>query len=319
LHKTYRIAERQPGLSGAVRGLFHRKYRTVRALNGISFNLKKGELVGYIGPNGAGKSTTVKVLSGILVPDSGSCSVLGRVPWSERVEHVQHIGVVFGQRTQLWWDLPVVESFELLRSIYSVSPGAYKTRLAQLVEQLDLGSFLDTPVRQLSLGQRMRSDLAASLLHNPDLLFLDEPTIGLDAVSKLAVRAFIRELNAQHGTTVILTTHDMDDIEALCTRVMVIGDGAILSDGPLEALRKTVHSERDLIMDLERDVEVDERDARIIKQENQRVHLRFDPAHISTPALIGRLTARYPVRDLFVENPPIEEIIAQLYRQRAIE
>lgn len=319
LHKTYRIAERQPGLSGAVRGLFHRKYRTVRALNGISFNLKKGELVGYIGPNGAGKSTTVKVLSGILVPDSGSCSVLGRVPWSERVEHVQHIGVVFGQRTQLWWDLPVVESFELLRSIYGVSPGAYKARLAQLVEQLDLGSFLDTPVRQLSLGQRMRSDLAASLLHNPKLLFLDEPTIGLDAVSKLAVRAFIRELNAQHGTTVILTTHDMDDIEALCTRVMVIGDGAILSDGPLEALRKTVHSERDLIMDLERDVEVDERDVRIIKQENQRVHLRFDPALISTPALIGRLTARYPVRDLFVENPPIEEIIAQLYRQRAIE
>ena len=232
---------------------------------------------------------------------------------------MQHIGVVFGQRTQLWWDLPVVESFELLRSIYGVSPGAYKARLAQLVEQLDLGSFLDTPVRQLSLGQRMRSDLAASLLHNPKLLFLDEPTIGLDAVSKLAVRAFIRELNAQHGTTVILTTHDMDDIEALCTRVMVIGDGAILSDGPLEALRKTVHSERDLIMDLERDVEVDERDVRIIKQENQRVHLRFDPALISTPALIGRLTARYPVRDLFVENPPIEEIIAQLYRQRAIE
>jgi ABC-2 type transport system ATP-binding protein len=306
-------------LSGAVRGLFHRKYRTVRALNGISFNLKKGELVGYIGPNGAGKSTTVKVLSGILVPDSGSCSVLGRVPWSERVEHVQQIGVVFGQRTQLWWDLPVVESFELLRSIYGVSPSAYKARLAQLVEQLDLGSFLDTPVRQLSLGQRMRSDLAASLLHNPELLFLDEPTIGLDAVSKLAVRAFIRELNAQHGTTVILTTHDMDDIEALCTRVMVIGDGAILSDGPLEALRKTVHSERDLIMDLERDVEVDEHDVQIIKQENQRVHLRFDPALISTPALIGRLTARYPVRDLFVENPPIEEIIAQLYRQRAIE
>lgn len=318
LYKTYEIAERQPGLGGAIRGLFSRRHRIVHALNGVSFSLQKGELVGYIGPNGAGKSTTVKVLSGILVPDSGTCNVLGRIPWSERIEHVQRIGVVFGQRTQLWWDLPVVESFELLRSIYSVPMGEYKVRLAQLIEQLDLGDFLDVPVRQLSLGQRMRSDLVASLLHNPELLFLDEPTIGLDAVSKLAVRTFIKELNTQHGTTVILTTHDMDDIEALCTRVLVIGDGAILSDGSLDSLRKTVCSERDLIMELDCDEWVVESSVQVIKQEKRRVHLRFDPQHISTPALISQLTARYSVRDLFIENQPIEEIIAKLYRQQAV-
>ena len=223
-------------MSGAVRGLFHRKYRIVRALNGISFNLKKGELVGYIGPNGAGKSTTVKYCRAYSFPTPAPVAYLAGVPWSERVEHVQHIGVVFGQRTQLWWDLPVVESFELLRSIYGVSPAHTKRACAQLVEQLDLGSFLDTPVRQLSLGQRMRSDPISSTQSQTS--FPRRTHYCLDAVSKLAVRAFIRELNAQHGTTVILTTHDMDDIEALCTRVMVIGDGAILSDGPLEALRQ---------------------------------------------------------------------------------
>jgi ABC-2 type transport system ATP-binding protein len=316
LQKMYRIAERRAGLGGALRGLFSRTYRTVRALNGISFTLEQGELVGYIGPNGAGKSTTVKVLSGILVPDSGTCTILGRVPWKERVEHVRRIGVVFGQRTQLWWDLPVVESFELLRSIYKVPMGDYTRRLNDLVQRLDLADILDVPVRQLSLGQRMRCDLAAALLHGPELLFLDEPTIGLDAVSKLAVRAFIKELNAEHGTTVILTTHDMDDIEALCTRVLVIGDGTILSDGSLAALRDKVSTERDLIVDLAHAASVVDADARVIHREGQRVHLRFDPQAVSAPTLIGRITSRYPVRDLFVENPPIEEVIAQLYRQQ---
>lgn len=316
LVKTYRIAERRAGLGGAVRGLFRRNYRTVRALSDVSFAIGRGELVGYIGPNGAGKSTTVKVLSGILVPDAGTCRVLDRVPWMERVEHVRRIGVVFGQRTQLWWDLPVIESFELLASIYNVPAPAYRARLDELVDQLHLGRFLDVPVRQLSLGQRMRSDLAAALLHGPELLFLDEPTIGLDAVSKLAVREFVQRLNTERGTTVILTTHDMDDIEALCKRVLVIGDGTILSDGSLEALRARVSPERDLIVDLEREAPIADADARVVGQEGLRVHLRFNPQHISTPALISRITARHPVRDLFVENPPIEEIIAQLYRQQ---
>src|SRR5579884_3045779 len=314
LVKTFRVAERQAGTWGAVRGLVHRRYRTVHALNGISFALEPGELVGYIGPNGAGKSTTVKILAGILVPDSGHCKVLGRVPWKERIAHVRQIGVVFGQRTQLWWDLPVIESFDLLRDIYQVSPDAYRRTRDELIDLLSLQALLDTPVRQLSLGQRMRCDLAASLLHAPPLLFLDEPTIGLDAVSKLAVRDFIRRLNRERAVTVILTTHDMDDIEALCTRVILIGQGQILSDGTLEDLRGRVTRERWLIVDLvDADEPVCDPDADVLRREDHRVTLRFDPACVSSAALISRITARHAVRDLFVQNPPIEEIIARLY------
>ncbi|MCK5329157.1 MAG: ATP-binding cassette domain-containing protein [Candidatus Latescibacteria bacterium] len=314
LVKTFRVAERRPGLWGAFRGVVHRRTRTVHALDGISFALEPGELVGYIGPNGAGKSTTVKVLAGILVPDSGRCEVLGRVPWKERIAYVRRIGVVFGQRTQLWWDLPVIESFELLRDIYRTPLTNYIRTRDELIALLDLKPLLDIPVRQLSLGQRMRCDLTAALLHEPSILFLDEPTIGLDAVSKLAVRDFVRRLNRERGVTVILTTHDMDDIEALCTRVVVINEGRILSDGTLEDLRAHVTTERRLIVDL-----VDERedvadpDAEVIRREGHRVFLRFDPDRISPAALIGRITANHAIRDLFVENPPIEEIIARLY------
>ncbi len=316
LVKTFRVAEREAGTWGAVRGLVRRRYRTVRALDGISFQLEAGELVGYIGPNGAGKSTTVKALAGILVPDSGRCEVMGRVPWRERIAHVARIGVVFGQRSQLWWDLPVVESFELLRDIYRVPQPDYAARLVELVELLNLSSLLDTPVRQLSLGQRMRCELAGSLLHAPPILFLDEPTIGLDAVSKLAVRDFVKRLNRERGVTVILTTHDMDDIEALCTRVILIGDGRILSDGTLEALRARVTSERWLIVDL-----VDARepvcdpDAEVIRREEHRVCLRFDPSRVATAELIARVTAAHAVQDLYVQNPPIEEVIARLYEE----
>jgi ABC-2 type transport system ATP-binding protein len=314
LAKTFHVAERRPGLWGAARGLLHRRYREVRALDGVSFSLEPGELVGYIGPNGAGKSTTIKVLAGILVPDSGRCEVMGRVPWKERVAHVGRIGVVFGQRTQLWWDLPVVESFDLLRDIYRVPSKSYARNRDELIALLDLAPLLDTPVRQLSLGQRMRCDLAAALLHAPDLLFLDEPTIGLDAVSKLAVRDFVRRLNRERGVTVLLTTHDMDDIEALCTRVMVIGGGRILSDGTLEALRAGVTRERWLIVDLADGAETPaDPDAPLIRREGSRVYLRFDPAAVSPAELIGRLAARHPVRDLFVQDPPIEEIVARLY------
>ncbi|MEM7160337.1 MAG: ATP-binding cassette domain-containing protein, partial [Myxococcota bacterium] len=227
LRKRFTVAARRPGMWGAVAGVVRRERRTVEALAGVSFTVEEGELAGYIGPNGAGKSTTVKVLAGILVPDEGRCEILGRVPWQRRVEHVANIGVVFGQRTQLWWDLPVAESFELLREIYRVEPAEHQRRLDELIAALDIEGILDVPVRQLSLGQRMRCDVVAALLHAPALLFLDEPTIGLDAHAKLAVRDFIRTLNREHGTTVILTTHDMDDIEALCTRVLVIDKGLI--------------------------------------------------------------------------------------------
>ena len=319
LVKTFRIARRQPGMWGALRGVIHRRYRTVSALDGISFSIQPGELVGYIGPNGAGKSTTVKVLSGILVPDSGRCEILGRVPWKERIPHVRDIGVVFGQRTQLWWDLPVIESFDLLRDIYRVPRPDYIPTRDELIALLDLHPLLDTPVRQLSLGQRMRCDLAAALLHSPPLLFLDEPTIGLDAVSKLAVRDFVKRLNRERGVTVILTTHDMDDIEALCTRVMVIGQGRILSDGTLEDLRTRVTRERRLTVDLVDATEtLTDPDAAVVSRDGHRVHLSFDPERVSAATLIGRITARHPVRDLFVENPPIEEIIARMYEQEQL-
>ncbi len=316
LVKRFYVAQRKSGVVGAFTGLFKREYKTVNALEGVSFSIEPGELVAYIGPNGAGKSTTVKILSGILVPDSGECRVGGRVPWKERVAHVGRIGVVFGQRTQLWWDLPVIESFEMIRDIYGVKAGDYAKRSKELIELLDLGPILQTPARQLSLGQRMRCDLAASLFHAPELLFLDEPTIGLDAVSKLAVRGFVKRLNQERGVTVILTTHDMDDIEALCRRVIVIAEGRILSDGPLEALRAKVSRERRLIIDLAEtgfEGEMGDEEAVVVKREGLRYELAFDPTRTSAAALIGRLAARYPVKDLFVEDPAIEEIIAKLY------
>jgi len=315
LVKVFRVAERTPGLWGAVRGVVRRRHREVRALDGVSFSLEAGELVGYIGPNGAGKSTTVKILGGILVPDSGRVEVLGRVPWKERIEHVRRIGVVFGQRTQLWWDLPVVESLDLLQRIYRVPAAQYRKSRDELVALLGIEPHLDTPVRQLSLGERMRCDIAASLVHAPALLFLDEPTIGLDAVSKLAVRDFILRLNRERGVTVILTTHDMDDIEALCRRVIVIGSGAILSDGTLDDLRNRVSRERWLTVDVDDDSAeaLADPDARVVRRDGHRVCLAFDPQTVTPAELIARITRRFPVRDLFVENPPIETIIARLY------
>jgi ABC-2 type transport system ATP-binding protein len=314
LVKTFRVSERAPGLWGAVCGLVRRHHNVVRALDGISFVLEAGELVGYIGPNGAGKSTTVKTLAGILVPDSGRCEVLGRVPWRERIAHVARIGVVFGQRTQLWWDLPVIESFDLLRDIYRVPHARYLTARDELISLLDLERLLDVPVRQLSLGQRMRCDLAAALLHAPSILFLDEPTIGLDAISKLAVRDFVTRLNRDRGVTVILTTHDMDDIEAMCSRIIVIGEGRILLDGTLDDLRSRVTRERWLTVDLVRpDDSIQDPDATVIRQEAHRVWLAFDPHQVSPAELIHRVTSRHAIRDLFVENPPIETIVARLY------
>jgi ABC-2 type transport system ATP-binding protein len=318
LVKTFRVPERERGVWGALRGLVARRSRVVRALDGVSFSLEAGELVGYIGPNGAGKSTTVKVLAGILVPDAGVCRVAGRVPWRERVAHVAQIGVVFGQRTQLWWDLPTIESFELLREIYRVPPSRWRATLDELVALLDLARLLDTPVRQLSLGERMRCDLAASLLHRPPLLFLDEPTIGLDAASKLAVRDFVQRLNREQGVTIILTTHDMDDIEALCRRVVVIADGRVLLDGNLEELRRRVTRERRLIVDLAADgLTVSDPQAEVLCAEGARVTLRFDPEVVSAADLIARIASRYPLADLFVEHPPIEEIVTRLYAGEA--
>ena len=236
--KTYRVAKRDAGFINAFHSLFHREYEEIKALDDVSFTIQDGEMVGYIGPNGAGKSSTIKILSGILTPDSGTCVINGRIPWENRIRHVADIGVVFGQRSQLWWDVPVADSFELLKDIYRIDDAVYRKNREELTELLNLSELLSTPTRQLSLGQRMRCEIAASLLHSPRLLFLDEPTIGLDAVSKLAVRDFIRRLNAEHHTTVILTTHDMQDIEALASRILLIGKGRILMDGTLDDIRR---------------------------------------------------------------------------------
>lgn len=236
--KTFKVAKRNAGFKEAAKALFHKEYSYVHALDNVSFKIQTGEMVGYIGPNGAGKSSTVKVMSGILTPESGSCVIDGLTPWKSRREHVGHIGVVFGQRSQLWWDVPIIDSFELIRDIYKVDAACYKRNLDELTQTLELSEILKTPARQLSLGQRMRCEIAASLLHDPSILFLDEPTIGLDAVSKLAVRDFIKKLNREKKTTVILTTHDMQDIEALTERILLIGKGKILLDGTLEQLKE---------------------------------------------------------------------------------
>jgi ABC-2 type transport system ATP-binding protein len=315
LWKEFRIPKRKKGFLGTISSLFSREYEILTALNRVSFDIQEGELVGYIGPNGAGKSTTVKILSGILIPNSGSVTVMGKTPWKYRIDTVRQLGVVFGQRTQLWWDLPVIESFELLKEIYKISDAEYAKTLSRLTDMLNLSKLFCVPVRQLSLGQRTRCDIAASLLHSPRILFLDEPTIGLDAVSKLAVRDFIRHLNKEHKVTILLTTHDMDDVEALCRRVLVLNEGKIFLDGSLSSLREKISQERKLIVDLmnEQDI-VSDPHATFIKQEGHRVHLRFDPSQISPPELISRVLSKHAIRDLYVENLPIEEIIATFYR-----
>lgn len=315
LRKTYRVAERAPGLAGALRGLVRRRHRTVTALDGVSFSLQAGELLGFIGPNGAGKSTTIKLLAGILRPDGGQVRVDGRDPFAERQAHVARIGVVFGQRTQLWWDLPVEDGFDLLRDIYRVEPGRYRAVRDELVALLKLEPVLGQPVRQLSLGQRMRAEIAAALLHQPALLFLDEPTIGLDAPSKLAVREFVLRMNRERGTTVLLTTHDMHDIEALAQRVIIIGHGRLLADSPVEALRRQVMSARRLVVDFDGPAPAGLalQGAVLLQTEGARAVLEFDPAEAPAPELIAQLVARHAVRDVHIESLAIEEVIARFY------
>jgi len=317
--KTFRISQRPEGRFGLLRGAFVRHTKEIKALDDISFRIQAGELVGYIGPNGAGKSTTVKIMSGILTPEKGSCTIMNRVPWLDRVEHVSRIGVVFGQRSQLWWDVPVKDSFDLLKDVYSIPAAAYRKRLEELVDALDIADLLKTPVRQLSLGQRMRCEIGAALLHSPRILFLDEPTIGLDAVSKLALRDFLKEENRKNGVTMILTTHDMDDIASLCSRVMVIGHGKLLYDGELKDLKERYAPLRRLRATLtERAEEFPIEGAEGIKVEGNTWTVLFDPTRTPAHTMVRRLAERLPLKDIVIEEQDIDEIIAAMYREMCL-
>lgn len=298
-------------------GFLKRERHQVRAVDGLSFRVARGEMVGYIGPNGAGKSTTIKMLTGILTPSGGRLRVAGIDPSRERSRLAHRIGVVFGQRTTLWWDLPLIDSYRLVHRMYRVPDRRYRENLARCVELLELSDLLDVPVRQLSLGQRMRGDIAAALLHDPEILYLDEPTIGLDVISKAKVRGFLKEVNAEHGTTVLLTTHDLQDIEQLCSRVMVIDHGRLMYDGPLVGLHEAGESERTLVVDLERELPpIELPGARVVKVDGPRQHLAF-PADASAAPLVARIAAEYPLVDLSVREPDIEAVIAKMYAGKA--
>ncbi|MCZ8512195.1 ATP-binding cassette domain-containing protein [Paenibacillus filicis] len=319
IHKSFKVAKRSGGLGQAVKSFFVREHTIVEALHDISFTVNEGEIVGYIGPNGAGKSTTIKVMSGILVPDRGACSIMGFTPWKERKAYVQHIGVVFGQRSQLWWDVPVIDSYELLRDIYRIPPADYQSNLSLLTETLELGDLLQTPVRQLSLGQRMRCEIAASLLHGPKVLFLDEPTIGLDAVSKIAVRQFIKTINKEKGVTVILTTHDMSDIEALADRILMIGKGTLLYDGSLGELRRRFGTQRTITADFrEHAAPVDIPGAARLSWSPERAVYSVDTEQVLIASVISSLAEQVDLVDVAVETKPVEELIVQLYKEHQI-
>ena len=319
LIKEFRTFERREGLWGALQNLVVREYKTVRAVDGITFDVHPGEMVGYIGPNGAGKSTTIKMLTGILVPTSGSVRANGFVPLTERSRYTRTIGAVFGQRTQLWWDIAVVESFRLLKKIYGVSDGDYAARMKQFDEVLEIGRYLHTPVRKLSLGERMRCDMAAALLHNPPLLFLDEPTIGLDIVAKESIRSFLKHVNRDFGTTVLLTTHDLSDIEELCPRLMIIDKGRLLFDGGLAGLKRQLWRDATVKFDL-KDREQAERFERIEipgvrreKLDGMTYRLSFDHTEHSSAEIIREVVTAVVVLDIVIEEQSIEEVVRTIY------
>lgn len=320
LQKEFMIAKRETGLVGALKSLVKREFVKKEAVKDISFSIEKGEMVGYIGPNGAGKSTTIKMLTGILVPSAGQVTVNGIVPYENRQENAKSIGVVFGQRTQLWWDLPTIESFELLKAIYRVTDQRYKENMSIFQEILGLDEFINTPVRQLSLGQRMRADIAASLLHDPPILILDEPTIGLDVVAKEKMRTFIQEINKEKEVTVILTTHDMEDIEKLCQRMVLIDHGQKVYDGDILAVKERFGKMRTLVVDLEdANSSFHIKGGELCKQEGNRYWLRFNRNEVSASDLITQISQTHNIKDLTVEEPDIESIISRIYQEGFIE
>ncbi|MEK7396580.1 MAG: ATP-binding cassette domain-containing protein [Candidatus Poribacteria bacterium] len=314
LRKEFKVSQHYMGFFGSIRNLVSSKYSIVKAVDGISFAIEEGQIVGYVGPNGAGKSTTIKMLTGILVPTSGEISVARLAPYKKRKENARRIGVVFGQRTQLWWDLPVIESFQLLRRIYNIPYERYKANLDTFHDLLNIGDFINTPVRKLSLGQRMRCDLAGALLHDPPILYLDEPTIGLDVVAKQRIRTFLSEINVDRKTTIILTTHDLSDVEKLCCRMMIIDHGKVIYDGTVDEIKNRYGKKRKLIIDLADDYkDIDIPYAKVIRREDHRAWLEFNRDDISASQLIAKITGKYDIVDLTIEEPKIETIVAGIY------
>ncbi len=315
ISKTFKIARRNAGFGEAAKAFFHKEYEYVKALDNITFTIPEGEMVGYIGPNGAGKSCTIKIMSGILNPDGGTCVINGRTPWKDRINHAKEIGVVFGQRSQLWWDVPVVDSFELLKDIYKIDEKQYKQSFDELVSLLNLESIIKTPTRQLSLGQRMRCEIAASLLHNPKILFLDEPTIGLDAVSKIAVREFIKSINKNRKTTVILTTHDMQDIEALTKRIILIGKGKILLDSDLSTLKKQYTKHKIITVEYISGQPNLIDGLSVAENNKNRLVIAIDTSKISVSNAIAKLSESLDITDITVSSASAEEMVVSMYKE----
>lgn len=315
LCKEYRIAKTGKGIGGAIKSLFHREYTVKEAVRHVDFSVEKGEIVGYIGPNGAGKSTTLKMLSGILIPSSGTVQVGGIVPYERRRENAKRIGVVFGQRSQLYWDLPVSDTFDLYESLYDIPHETFRKNCELFTELLDMGSFLDQPVRQLSLGQKMKANIAVALLHDPAVLYLDEPTIGLDVVSKKVLRQAIKAINQEKGTTVMLTTHDMDDIEAICKRLIMINEGVKLFDGTLESFRNQYECEIVIRLEFEGNAPTwqDMEGLSFSKRDENALEVKLlDRSAVK--ASITRLLDAYEPQNIFVREPDIEDIVEIAYR-----
>lgn len=321
LSKEFKLNKKYEGLGGTFKSFFSREYTIKNAVDDLSFHIKKGEMVGYIGLNGAGKSTTIKMLTGLLVPTSGECKVNGIIPYKERREHTKNIGVVFGNRSQLWWDLPVSESFSVLKKIYEVPDAEYKERLDYLREVLDINEFYLTPVRNLSLGQKMRADLVASMLHNPPVLFLDEPTIGLDILVKDKIRKALKQINKETNTTVLLTTHDLDDIEEICSKIIVIDKGKKIYDGNIDELKTTYGKTRGILMDLSEDIKMDFRNIPEVdpnyitmeKEENGKTLIKFNKDYVNLPYLMKHVVGEYMVKDFTIVEPQLEEIVKAIY------
>ena len=320
ISKDFKISLREKGLKGALVGLFKRKHKIVHALKNVSFEIEEGDIVGYIGPNGAGKSTTIKIMSGILNPTSGNYKINGYVPWKDRKNYVKNIGVVFGQRSQLWWDVPVIESFELLKDIYKIPTDQYNETLSLLTQTLRLEEILNRPLRQLSLGQKMKCELAGSLLHRPKILFLDEPTIGLDAVTKLAVRDFVKEINHKWGTTIILTTHDMNDIDALTNKIILIGRGEILYNGSFNAIKNKYGATKTINVVFSKEyknIQLDGYDV-VSHEKNTAVLKNHDDVEFHTKDFINKISEKYDVVDFSVDTIGVDEILAKMYNDYSL-